>query len=68
MTARLLHRGVVALALSLTGGVAVQPAAQVNDSVATAKGSQYVPEVRLRKMHLVRPDLLPYPISFEIYC
>jgi len=26
------------------------------------------PEVRLRKLHLVRPDLIPYPICFEVYC
>ena len=26
------------------------------------------PEVRLRKLHLVRPDLIPYPLSLEIYC
>jgi len=26
------------------------------------------PEVRLRKLHLVRPDLIPYPIYYEIYC
>ena len=25
-------------------------------------------EVRLRKLHLVRPDLIPYPIFFETYC
>ncbi len=25
-------------------------------------------EVRLRKLHLVRPDLIPYPIAFEVYC
>jgi hypothetical protein len=25
-------------------------------------------EVRLRKLHLVRPDLIPYPIFFEVYC
>ena len=23
---------------------------------------------RLRKLHLVRPDLIPYPIAYEIYC
>lgn len=27
-----------------------------------------MPLVRLRKLHLVRPDLIPYPISFEVYC
>lgn len=26
------------------------------------------PEVRIRKLHLVRPDLIPYPIAFEIVC
>ncbi len=26
------------------------------------------PEVRLRKLHLVRPDLIPYPIEYEVYC
>ncbi len=26
------------------------------------------PEVRLRKLHLVRPDLIPYPIMVEIVC
>jgi hypothetical protein len=28
----------------------------------------YFPEVRLRKLHLVRPDLIQYPIFYEIYC
>lgn len=28
----------------------------------------YRPEVRLRKLHLVRPDLIPYPIFYEVYC
>ncbi len=27
-----------------------------------------LPEVRLRKLHLVRPDLIPYPIAMEVYC
>lgn len=26
------------------------------------------PEVRIRKLHLVRPDLIPYPIASEINC
>jgi hypothetical protein len=26
------------------------------------------PEVRLRKLHLVRPDLIPYPIQLDVYC
>jgi hypothetical protein len=27
-----------------------------------------LPEVRLRKLHLVRPDLIPYPICYEVFC
>jgi hypothetical protein len=27
-----------------------------------------MPEARLRKLHLVRPDLIPYPIAYEVYC
>lgn len=23
---------------------------------------------RLRKLHLVRPDLIPYPLAYEVYC
>ncbi|MDB5305653.1 MAG: hypothetical protein JWM97_3202 [Phycisphaerales bacterium] len=30
--------------------------------------TSYRPEVRLRKLHLVRPDLIPYPIAYEVYC
>jgi|GEM_PF-5439804 len=25
-------------------------------------------EVRLRKLHLVRPDLIPYPLHVEVIC
>lgn len=25
-------------------------------------------EVRLRKLHLVRPDLIHYPIHYDVYC
>ena len=30
--------------------------------------SARLPEVRLRKLHLVRPDLIPYPIAYDVYC
>ena len=33
------------------------------EAATAAKG-----ETRLRKLHLVRPDLIPYPIAFEVYC
>ncbi|HEY7119418.1 MAG TPA: hypothetical protein VH475_22695 [Tepidisphaeraceae bacterium] len=25
-------------------------------------------EVRLRKLHLVRPDLIGYPVFYDVYC
>jgi hypothetical protein len=33
-----------------------------------ATANVFYPEVRLRKLHLVRPDLIPYPIFYDIYC
>ncbi len=38
------------------------------DRPATVVVQRYYPEVRLRKLHLVRPDLIPYPIDFDVYC
>jgi hypothetical protein len=39
--------------------------APVQDQTEIAKAPY---EVRLRKLHLVRPDLIPYPIFFDVYC
>ena len=30
--------------------------------------ARFLPSGRLRKLHLVRPDLIPYPIAYEIVC
>ena len=27
-----------------------------------------VAATQLRKLHLVRPDLIPYPLAYEVYC
>jgi hypothetical protein len=49
-----------------------QPAISASDSNPVVTGPLaekiYFPEVRLRKLHLVRPDLIQYPIFYEIYC
>jgi hypothetical protein len=37
------------------------------EQVAPATAS-LPPHVRLRKLHLVRPDLIPYPIAYEVVC
>jgi hypothetical protein len=39
------------------------PALPAGEQPAAAKN-----ETRLRKLHLVRPDLIPYPIAYEVYC
>ena len=46
------------------------PASRAALAVATPQMSltRLPPEVRLRKLHLVRPDLIQYPIMFEVYC
>jgi hypothetical protein len=36
-------------------------------TIPTADDTTSAVQVRLRKLHLVRPDLIPYPISFEVY-
>ena len=40
----------------------------VNRNDGIEPSAKLPPEVRLRKLHLVRPDLIQYPISFEVYC
>jgi len=55
---------VLALLLLTT---ATPPAASgTNSKGETPTASMH--EVRLRKLHLVRPDLIPYPIAYEVVC
>jgi hypothetical protein len=54
----------VVLLGALIAPTASNPAASEGESPT----SQVPPEVRLRKLHLVRPDLIPYPIALEVYC
>ena len=46
-----------------TGSDPQVPAQQTDQELAGIR-----PEGRLRKLHLVRPDLIPYPIAYEVYC
>jgi hypothetical protein len=69
--ARLASRGLLLVVL----GAAFSPtqarstvAVPSNAGPAVAQNYYYYPEVRLRKLHLVRPDLIPYPIEYEVYC
>jgi len=49
----------------VSGDVASESSLRIIPQDPTAKLTS---EVRLRKLHLVRPDLIGYPIVFEIYC
>jgi hypothetical protein len=40
---------------------AVSP--EAGDEVASVRR-----DVRLRKLHLVRPDLIQYPLSVDVFC
>ncbi len=45
------------------------PSTQESAASAPAEDALAVrPQGRLRKLHLVRPDLIPYPIAHEVYC
>ena len=58
-------------ALAATGqSPAIQAAPAVVHSSPAALGpvADLPPLVRLRKMHLARPDLIPYPIYIEVFC
>ena len=42
--------------------------ATVTGNHVTVAASDYYPMVHLRKLHLVRPDLIPFPIYYSVYC
>jgi hypothetical protein len=56
--------GRIVLLVALLG---LCPGAEREVSVRLVDDASASGEVRLRKLHLVRPDLIPYPISFEVY-
>jgi len=49
----------------LTSDSSARPSSDTPKSGGIAS---FRPEVRLRKLHLVRPDLIPYPIEYDYYC
>jgi hypothetical protein len=53
--------------LSVVAAPFTPPPSNASQSGETPVAGLY-PEVRLRKLHLVRPDLIPYPISYEVCC
>jgi len=66
--ARLVTRSLVLV--SLLSAAITPPPPQAAPPAAGGPAEQAVvrAEVRLRKLHLVRPDLIPYPIAYEVVC
>jgi hypothetical protein len=62
-----LNKMLRAFVLGLAVLVCTAPSQQTVATSAEAIAS-YHPEVRLRKLHLVRPDLIHYPLSVEVIC
>ncbi len=72
---RFISVGVVICALAATisasGSASGDKAASGNARNLRAANPQvaaFLIEVRIRRLHLVRPDLIPYPIAYEIIC
>lgn len=59
------RRLLLILSALLLAGVASAPSS-IGQTPVTGEVEQA--EVRLRKLHLVRPDLIPYPIAYDVYC
>ena len=55
------------LALLTTVTTRVPSAVTASNLPTEPVGLTRAPEVKLRKLHLVRPDLIPFPIYFEVY-
>lgn len=60
----------IAIAMLLSAGMIPPSPARTPIPAPSADDADTVArvEVRLRKLHLVRPDLIPYPIHYDIYC
>lgn len=69
------RRLALALTLIVAGAASPGPAPAHRssaDSMPRLEPSRWAntnfPEVRIRKLHLVRPDLIPYPLVHDVYC
>ena len=56
------------VAVCLLAAPLIPPQAPTTVQGETPLAGVHPAEVRLRKLHLVRPDLIPYPIAYEVCC
>jgi len=68
---RFISLGLLACAMAATVGLSSDNAgttARNNAGISAPQVASRLMEVRLRRLHLVRPDLIPYPIAYETIC
>ncbi|MGD0139745.1 MAG: hypothetical protein ABSD28_12780 [Tepidisphaeraceae bacterium] len=68
---RFISLGLLACAMAAGMGLSSDTAsisARKNASISAPQVASRLMEVRIRRLHLVRPDLIPYPIAYEIIC
>jgi hypothetical protein len=67
---RLFSVGALVFALAAVSGDKVAAGHDTSISKNNSPNTQtaWLIEARLRRLHLVRPDLIPYPIAYEIIC
>ena len=58
----------ILLMVALLALIFVPAASHQTKTIATSPALARMYEVRLRKLHLVRPDLIAYPMFVEVYC
>jgi hypothetical protein len=54
----------LAAAISTAANQPAAPQTRVTNSTVALQLGNY----NIRKLHLVRPDLIPYPISYDVIC
>ncbi|CAN5439143.1 hypothetical protein BH09PLA1_BH09PLA1_19430 [soil metagenome] len=71
MSSRMIRTTLLTVILAISGAALRGDAPAASDARDSADSVAAVSQnygVRLRKLHLVRPDLIPYPLSLEVYC
>ena len=63
-----LRRSARSLVLVCVFASAFGPVRETARKVESPTDATASTEVRLRKLHLVRPDLINYPLSFDVVC
>jgi hypothetical protein len=65
---RLLPRLVLLAIVLCAGLLPTPPVPAVSSPQQSDELAGVLPEVRIRRLHLVRPDLILFPMAYEVWC